>query len=232
MKRVLIAGALLLCGVGFAHAQSGEPAFRDGTHYFSLNRAEPARKSDVITVTEVFSYGCHACNDFEPHVQAWKKDLAEDVRLDRIPVGFGRRAWELLAKGYVIAEIMGVEEAGHVPMMNSIWRDGKQMRSLEDMAEVYAQHGADKSKFLALDGSFMLNMRQKQNADKLRVYAVRGTPTMIVNGKYKIQTSQAVPSYPAMLEVVDYLVGLERAAMAPATANTSGDAGTETEPAN
>jgi len=228
MKQVVLIGALVLAWAGALQAQPAEPAsFREGTHYFKLDRADPARKSEVITVTEIFSYGCHACNDFEPHVQAWKEKQAGDVRLDRIPVGFGRRAWELLAKGYVIAEIMGVEEEAHVPMMNAIWREGKQMRTLADMAEIYAQHGADRDKFLALDGSFMLNMRQKQNADKLTVYAPRGTPTMIVNGKYKIQTGAAVPDYPAVLAVVDFLVGQERAAMAAAADAAAGsEAGT------
>lgn len=232
MKNYALIGVLLLCWAGGLQAQSGGAMqFRDGVHYFSLNMAEPARKSDVITVTELFSYGCHACNDFEPHVQSWKKKQAEDVRLNRIPVGFGRRAWELLAKGYMIAEIMGVEDEAHVPLMNAIWRDGKQLRSLEDMADFYAQHGADKAKFLALDGSFMLNMRMKQNTDKLRLYALKGTPTMIVNGRYKIQTSQAVPNYQAMLTVVDFLVEQERAAMAPAVAESEEDTGAEAESA-
>ena len=54
---------------------------------------------------------------------------------------------------------------------------------------------------------------QKQQEAKLRTYAPRQTPTMIVNGKYKIQTGPQVPSYEEMLKVVDYLVAQERAAM-------------------
>ena len=227
MKKIAMISALLMCSLmmvpSAVFAQSGANGpFLEGVHYIKLNKAASARKSEVINVTEIFSYACHACNDFEPFMQSWKGKQAQDVKLNRIAVGFGRGSWELLAKGYVIAEILGVEEQAHVPMMNAIWREGQQMRSMEDLASFYAGHGANKAKFLALDGSFMLNMRQKQNNDKLGVYSVRGTPTMVVNDSYKIQTGQAVPNYQVMLSVVDFLVASERAAMAPvadATAN-------------
>ena len=232
MKKIVIIGALLLCWGSVVHAQTGAPrAFEEGVHYFELNKAASARKQDFITVTELFSYGCHACNDFEPFVQSWKSKQAQDVKLNRIPVGFGRGSWELLAKAYVIAEILGVEEEAHVPLMNALWRDNQQMRTLEDLANFYVQYGADKAKYMALNDSFMLNMRTKQNRDKLGAYSPKGTPTMIVNDKYKIQTSQAVPNYQAMLVVVDYLVAEERAAMVPAVEATASEASGEAETA-
>lgn len=217
MKKWALAASVMLAwpGIIFAQAGSNEP-YREGVHYAELNQAGSPRSSDKVTVTEIFSYGCHACNEFEPYIQSWKSKQAEDVALNRIPVGFGRRAWELLAKGYMIAEIMGIEDENHVALMNAIWKEGRQMRSVEDLADFYSEHGADRDKFLALDQGFMLSMRQKQYNDKLGMYAPRQTPTMVVNGKYKVQTGQAVPSYQAMLSVVDYLVQKEREAMTSA----------------
>jgi thiol:disulfide interchange protein DsbA len=208
--------SLLLGWGSVVHAQSGAPEpYQEGVHYFSLNKAASARKPTKVTVTELFSYACHACNDFEPHMQSWQQRQADDVKLNRIGVGFGRRSWELLATGYVIAEILGVEEQSHVPMMNAIWREGRQMRSIEDLADFYAEHGADREKYLALNGSFMLNMRQKQNRDKLSLYAIKGTPTIVVADKYKVQTGQSIPTYEAMLSVVDFLVAKERLELEP-----------------
>jgi thiol:disulfide interchange protein DsbA len=229
MKKMLLLGVLLLSWTGLIQAQVGASQnYTDGVHYFTLNQASTPRKSDVITVTELFSYGCHACNDFEPYMQNWKAKQASDVKLNRIPVGFGRPAWDLLAKAYVMAEILGVEEENHVPLMNAIWKEKRQMRSLDELANFYAEQGVDKAKFMALDNSFMLNMRQKQNMEKLGLYAPRGTPTMVVNGKYKIVTGQAVPNYEALLSVVDFLVTKERAEMAPAAASADAKAAAET----
>ena len=225
MKRFVLIGALLLGWSSMVQAQQGnaEP-YREGYHYFKLNQASAPRKSEVVTVTELFSYACHACNDFEPYMQNWKGRQAEDVKLNRIPVGFGRRAWEILARGYVIAEIMGVEEEAHVPLMNAIWKEQRQFRSIEDMADFYAEQGADKAKYMSLDNSFMLSMREKQNADKMGLYSIKGTPSMIVNGKYKIQTGNAVPNYQAMLSVVDFLVAKERVNLAPVAEAASEEA--------
>jgi thiol:disulfide interchange protein DsbA len=222
MKKWTLVTSLALFLPGLVFAQGGSDAqFRAGVHYDELSQAASPRTSDTITVTELFSYGCHACNEFEPFIQSWASRQAEDVKLNRIPVGFGRRPWELLGQAYVMAEILGVEEETHVPLMNAIWKEGRQMRSLKELADFYAEQGVDRDKFLALDQGFMLSMRQKQNNDKLGVYSPRQTPTMIVNGKYRIQTGQAVPSYQAMLSVVDFLVEKERAARAPATAETA-----------
>jgi thiol:disulfide interchange protein DsbA len=219
MKKIILFGALLLCSAGLVQAQTGASQnYVDGVHYFTLNQASTPRKSDVISVTEIFSYGCHACNDFEPYMQNWKAKQASDVKLNRIPVGFGNPSWELLAKAYVMAEILGEEEENHVPLMDALWKEKRQMRSLDALANFYAERGVDKAKFMALDNSFMLNMRQKQNQDKLAIYAPRGTPTMVVNGKYKIVTGQAVPNYSALLSVVDFLVAKERGGLAPVAA--------------
>ena len=47
-------------------------------------------------------------------------------------------------------------------------------------------------------------------------YQIRSTPNMIVNGKYVITTGEAVRTQADMLEVVDFLVQKERAAMGTA----------------
>jgi thiol:disulfide interchange protein DsbA len=228
MRKIILTGALMLFWGSAVQAQTGAAPYSDGVHYFTLDQATSSRTSDVITVTELFSYGCHACNDFEPYMQSWKAKQATDIKLNRIPVGFGRPAWDLLAKGYVIAEILGVEEENHVEVMNAIWKDKKQFRTLEEIADFYAERGADKEKFMALDNSFMLSMRQKQNTDKLGLYSLRGTPTMVVNGKYKIQTSQAVPNYDAVLNVVDFLIAKERAESQPVAVEATIEEAVET----
>jgi thiol:disulfide interchange protein DsbA len=219
MKKIALTAVSLLLISGFAQAQfTPVEQYREGEHYMLLPQTTSAKSTTGVSVTEIFSYMCHACNDFEAYMQNWKKKQLADVTLNRIPVGFGRASWDLLANGYLIAEIMGIAEETHLPLMNTIWKEGKQFRTMQDLADFYASHGADREKYLGLEGSFMLNMRQKQNNDKLGVYSPRGTPTMVVNGTYKVQTGQAVPNYDALLSVVDFLVAKERAANASAAA--------------
>lgn len=231
MKQLAIIATLLLAFAGTAIAQTGQ--FREGVHYTKLTEATSSRKPDSVTVTEIFSYGCHACNEFEPFIQSWKARQPDDVKMNRIPVSFNRPQWNLLAKGYLMAEILGVEDETHMPLMNAIWKEGlwnrgTQIRSVEQLADFYQTQGVDREKFLALDKGFMLNMRERRNAELLGIYAPRQTPTMIVAGKYRVQTDRNVPSYDAMLTVVDHLVAKERALIQPvAEAGTGSEAASE-----
>lgn len=231
MKRLAIFATLALAFAGVAVAQPAQ--FREGVHYTKLTEATSSRKPEAVVVTEIFSYGCHACNEFEPFIQSWKSRQPETVKLNRIPVSFNRPQWNMLAKGYLMAEILGVENQTHVPLMNAIWKEGlwnrgTQIRTVEQLADFYQTQGVDRDKFMALDNGFMLNMRERRNSELLGVYQPRQTPTMIVAGKYRVQTDRNVPSYDAMLMVVDHLVAKELAAIQTvADAGIEAEAGTE-----
>jgi thiol:disulfide interchange protein DsbA len=200
--QVLMGSVLLLCG-SLAMAQ-GE-TFQEGVHYFEIDQAPMER--DNVEVTEVFSYLCNHCATFEPFVQAWKERKPENVELKRIPVVFGRRAYELYARGYVTATLMGIEEESHVAMMDAIWKDRRQMRSLEDLADFYSQFGVSRESFLATAQSFSVDTQIRREQKLVAAYGITGTPTMVVNGRYR------VPNTTNVLDVVDYLVAKELAAL-------------------
>ena len=207
MKLMGWIGAGLLLVSNLAMAQS-EP-YQEGVHYFKIDQA--AAERDHVEVVEAFSYLCSHCATFEPYMQNWKANMPENVVLKRIPVGFGRRAWELYSRAYITAALMGIEEESHVPMMDAIWKERKQMRSLDDMAEFYAQFGVDQETFKATAQSFNVDTQLRREQRQIQVYGINGTPSMVVNGRYRVSSNQAVPGFDAMLSVVDYLVGKELA---------------------
>ncbi len=202
-------GAALLLVCGLLHAQTGP--FQEGVHYFEIDQAPVQR--DSVEVTEAFSYLCTHCATFEPYMQSWKGRMPENVVLKRISVGFGRRAWELYARGYVTATLMGIEEPSHPAMMDAIWKENRQMRSLADLAEFYAQFGVDKDAFIATAQSFNVDTQMRREQRQIQIYGVTGTPSMIVNGRYRVSSSQQVRGFEEMLAVVDYLVDKELAAL-------------------
>ena len=54
----------------------------------------------------------------------------------RIALGFGRKAWEMMARGYVTAEMPGIVAESHVAMMDAIWKHNKQFRNLDKLDEI------------------------------------------------------------------------------------------------
>ncbi len=204
-RLVFMLVAALLLGAPL-QAQSGSSApYQEGLHYFLIDGATPAPEG-LPELVEVFSYMCSHCNTFEPYIEDWVKRNAEKVRFSRIPVVFGRKAWEIYARAYVTAEVMGVGDEAHSAMMDKLWKEKAVMRSMEDLAGFYAGFGVDPKAFIATSKSFAVDARMRKEQRLVQTYGVRGTPTLIYNRKYRIAGNAAVPSFDVMLDVVDYLI--------------------------
>ena len=207
---MLILAGLAFSGVAFAQDTTGR--FQEGVHYFAIDPPLNGQPVDGVRVTEVFSYLCNHCATFEPYMQSWKGRKPEGVEFTRIPVEFGRAIWGLYARAYVTADLLGVAEEAHVAMMDALWKERKQMRSMEEIAEFYAAYGVDPEKFVATSKSFAVDMRMKNEQKAVRDAGVSGTPAMLVNGKYRISAGGAVNDYEVLLEIVDALVAREQVA--------------------
>lgn len=202
-------GATLMLFAGATLAQDGEMVpYQEGLHYFKIDNAT-AIPGDAVEVMEFFSYLCSHCNTFEPYVDSWSKRIPDYVDFKRIPVVFGRASWELYARAFITAEIMNLPEEAHIAMMNRLWKDRKIMRSMDEIADFYVQFGADKEKFLSTAQSFAVDGRIRKDEQMVRDLGISGTPSMVVAGKYRVSGSSALPSFDAMLDVVDYLVEME-----------------------
>ena len=221
MRRIatglIVSAALLLLSVT-AHAQAAKSvSYQEGLHYFLIQGA-PVTTTGPIELIEAFSYLCSHCNTFEPFISAWKKRKPDDVEFRRVPVVFGRGSWELYARGYVTAEMMNVGEDAHAAMMDRLWKEKNIMRSMDELADFYSQFGADKDKFLATASSFAVETRLMKDQSKLRDFGITGTPSLVLNGKYRIAGSEAVPNYDVMLDIVDFLIANERQGMQQSSA--------------
>ena len=208
IQKVIIAAALLL-GSQLAMAQA-EP-YQEGVHYFKVNQIPADTGSDTVEVTELFSYACSHCNTMEPYVQSWVQSKPDNVVFNRIGVAFGRKAWEMMARAYITAEMLGIEDESHIAMMDAIWKDGKQFRSLDDLADFYSGFGIERPAFLANYQSFAADSALRKSQRDVQLFGITGTPSLVVNRKYRIQSSKDVKDFNAMLDVVDYLVVKETA---------------------
>jgi len=222
MKRFatgLITALALMTAVAAQAQGSKSVAYQEGLHYFEIRDASAISGGPAI-VEEAFSYMCSHCYSFEPYVSAWLKRKPANVEFRRIPVVFGRGSWELYARAYVTAELMNVPDTAHAAMMDRLWKEKNIMRSIDELAEFYSQFGADKDKFVATAASFAVDTALKKDQLKVQSYGVTGTPTLIVNGKYRIAGSEAVPSFDVMLDVVDYLIAQAGAGQQQSSAAT------------
>ena len=208
IQKAIIAAALLF-GSQLAMAQD-EP-YQEGVHYFKVNQVPADTGSGTIEVTELFSYACSHCNTMEPYVQSWVQSKPDNVVFNRIGVAFGRKAWEMMARAYITAEMLGIADESHTAMMDAIWKEGKQFRSLDELADFYSGFGVERSAFLANYQSFAADSALRKSQRDVQLFGITGTPSLVVNRMYRVQSSKDVKDFNAMLDVVDYLVDIESA---------------------
>ncbi|MBT8046901.1 MAG: thiol:disulfide interchange protein DsbA/DsbL [Xanthomonadales bacterium] len=203
----LTAATLFLTPAAQAQAEKPVP-YQEGLHYFLIEGA-PAVTGDTIKLEEAFSYLCTHCNTFDPYLENWKKRKPDYVEFRRIPVVFGRESWELYARGYVTAQMMDVSEQAHSALMDRIWKEKNMIRSMDELATFYSQFDLDKEKFLSTSRSFAVDGKLRKDQLLVQAYGIRGTPSLVLNGKYRIAGSAAVASYDVMFDIVDYLIAQE-----------------------
>lgn len=219
MKKVLGAVAAL-CLAPAAMAQNGE--FQEGVNYQLIESPSPIEDGRV-EVVEVFSYACPHCAQFQPYVSRWEEDLPEYVDFRRVPAVF-QPSWEPFAQAYHTANVLGIVEEGHEAMFAALHEERRRMRTLDDLAEFWSDYGVSADEFKSTAGSFAVDTRMRQGRTEAGRWRISGTPSMIVNGKYRVGAGREFPgnqTFDDIVEVVDYLVALEAPADAEPEATGS-----------
>jgi thiol:disulfide interchange protein DsbA len=197
----------------------------EGTQYTRLASPQPTTAPDKIEVVEMFSYACPHCFHMEAELEEWLKAKPDDVVFVRLPVVF-RPDWEVLAKAYFTAEILGVLDKTHEALFEAIHVKNEKIGDEAAMQAFFVSQGVSADDFKKTFDSFEVDMKVRNAKDMTRRYAITGVPTFIVNGKFSTSASLAGNNEKGLsvkelnektLEVVDYLVEQEREAGKPAS---------------
>ncbi len=186
--------------------------FVDGTHYVTLEDPVNTRDSSKIEVIEAFWYGCPACFRFEPLIEDWKANAPIDVDFMRFPAMWNG-LMNIHARIYYTAQALDALDILHEPVFNAINLEGNRLQNERQIGDLFASHGIDREEFSRAFNSFGVRTRVNQAESRMRAYRIQSTPNMIVNGKYLIANGPDVPTQQMMLDIVDFLVARERAAL-------------------
>jgi thiol:disulfide interchange protein DsbA len=228
-KFLTLAAAAALLVSGVASAQE----FREGEHYQRVGNPV-AMPDDQVVVTDGFGYPCPACRRFLPYMDSYMADLPDYVTVEHMPIVL-QPGWDLYARAYYTAEVMGIAEETHEPMFKALHDERRQFRSFEDIADFYADYGVSAETFLNTSQSFAVDARMRQNRNDVRTYGIRGTPAVVVQGKWRVSPN-GLGSYDQMIAVIDHLVereaealglGQEAAGQTDSAEETAGDAQTD-----
>jgi thiol:disulfide interchange protein DsbA len=190
-----------------------------GTDFVEISGGQPYEPSNgKIEVIEVFGYTCPHCAHFEPLVEAWKAKQPADVKFVALAAPFGGY-WMPYAKAYYTAQAMGVLDKTHEAMFTAIHVDHtlpvQPLPTDAQIAGFYAKYGVDPKQFESTMSSFAVDAKLKRAGNFIARSGVDSTPSLVINGKYKVVGK----SFEDSLRIADHLVAQERAkSAAPAPA--------------
>ncbi|MGN6728939.1 MAG: thiol:disulfide interchange protein DsbA/DsbL [Rhodanobacteraceae bacterium] len=228
IKRVLLSLSLLaFAGVAAAQAPASTGTkWVEGKNYFRIEPQQPTTvPAGKIEVMEVFSYACPVCWRFLPYADRIAKSLPADAQMAYLPASFlPQEDWPVFQRAYFAAQALGVEAKTHDAMFKAIHQTGElavadpatgrlknPLPNLQDVAKFYAKYGVKPDVFIATANSFAVNMKMKRADAQIKAMGVTGTPTMIVDGKWRYDLGTA-GGVDQMVELTNYLIGLERQA--------------------
>lgn len=220
MRMSSLLSALLLTTA--AHGALSATEWVEGHNYFLIQPAQPTSVGPgKVEVTEVFSYACPACDHFYPVMDRLRQSLPADVVINYVPASFNpTEDWPMFQRAYYTALVLGlINTHTHDAMFDAVWKTGElaviqpgsnRLRvpapSIADAARFYAHEaGVNPDVFIKTAASFGVDSRIRQADQYVRDCGVEETPTIIVNGIYRL-TAPSAGSYDQLIELTKYLV--------------------------
>jgi len=176
--------------------------------YVAIKPAQPTQTGDKIEVVEVFWYGCPHCYSFEPFLDEWHKNLADDVELVRLP-GALNQSWIPHAKAYYTAEKLGVVDKMHRPLFDAIHKEKRALFNDKQLIDFIAGQGVPVNEVSRVYNSAEIDAKVRQSYFLARDYKLTGVPSIVINGKYLTSSTHA-GSFENLIKVMGALIEKER----------------------
>lgn len=157
--------------------------------YGTLNNPQPTHSGNKIEVLEFFFYGCSHCYHLHPLLTAWEKKIPKDVELTLVPTVFNP-GWEPMAYTYYALESMGKQHQLHDALYKAWNVDNINLSDLSAVSTFVGRNGVDSKAFSDNYQSFSVQSKVTRAKQMMVAYGIRGTPTLIVDGKYVITSLQ------------------------------------------
>ena len=175
--------------------------------YEVLQPHQLTETGDRIEVVDVFWYGCPHCYTFLPLLEVYEQIKPEYVEVRRLPAIF-RENWAAHARAYYTSMLLGVEHQTHRALFEEIHEHRNPTDHKEALAAFFERQGVDRTKFGQTYDSFAVESLVRKSALMQQRYGIRGTPSVVVNGKYRV-SGRLAGGLDNMIQVVMALVDKE-----------------------
>jgi len=203
--------ATLLCGLLLTTACSAAgpdvaAPYSDGDQYVTLSAPyQRDSSSGKVEVVEVFSYACIHCAEFSTYADELRKTLPKGVDFKLVPAPFND-TWVPFARAYYAAKKLGVLDRTHDLLFEKKFKEQYPINSMNEIADFYASQGVNRDEFLKIANSPDVDAQIKKDLALIQAWGVDGTPTIVVDGKYRTAN---VKNFDELVALTKWLVQKE-----------------------
>lgn len=172
--------------------------------YKLLIPPQPTSSGNKIEVLEFFFYGCSHCFSLHPLMTAWEKEMPKDVALTYVPAIFNP-SWEPMARTFYALEALGQLRQLHDPLFKA-WDANENLMDEASITAFVSRYGVNGKKFGQAYNSFSMQSKIVRAKQMGQAYGLRGTPTLVVDGKYLITGLHP----PEAMEVLNEVIAMAR----------------------
>ena len=208
MIRVLAYFLLIMAASSALFCQAADNSYQSGVHYETLPNPVLTRDASKIEVVDLFWYGCSHCYTFKPKLESWQKTQLSDVDFVGVPAVWSAEM-RLHAKAYYTAQALKNFDLMHDIIFDAMHLKKEKLKNESEITKLFVAHGAALEKFSKIFNSGTIEMAVDFAEKKQAKYRLRGTPEMVVNGKYRI-SGKSAGSQSEMLKVATFLIEKER----------------------
>jgi len=165
--------------------------------------AHPGDIPGKVEVLDFFWYGCNHCAALEPIFNDWMATQSDDVAVRHVPVAFnaGMRTSQQL---YYTLEAMERLDL-HAAVFRAIHGERQRLGTKSAIVKWAVAHGLDEKRFTDTFDSFGVTVKVDRANTLARTYAIEGTPTIVVGGRFITSPGHA-GGYRETVVEVDQLV--------------------------
>lgn len=178
--------------------------WKEGVHYNEIPFPLTVETGKNIEVREYFWYGCPHCFNLEPTINSWRKQKPKGTEFVRSPAILGP-SWQLHAVAYFSYEALGIVDKMHQPTFDAIHKHKRALVSVDDLADLAAEHGVDRAKFIKATRSFGVRVKLQHQKQMDSDAGIRSVPAIVVDGKYRTGADLA-GGEDNLFKLIDYLV--------------------------
>lgn len=180
MKNLWLA-IVALAAMGMAASTSAQE-FREGTHYDVISDTA----TDDVEIIDFFSFYCGTCYQFQPFGEMMKEEFGDSFKKYHVNFIGPRNMGDVTTRAWAAANILGVSDEVSPLIFRKHFQQRNVSSSVDELAGVFAAVGVDREAFDSAYNSFPARSQANRMRNAAETFNVNGTPTFIVNGRYRM----------------------------------------------